>query len=371
MLEERRDSGSPGDAEHPDSREALEQEGSFPAKATPEDSAEGGGRTTAQVLYFSNEGSLERLDSFLASRVPDHSRSYIQRLIETGYVNFESPLTSVHKPSAKVKTGRVVRLVIPPPLKLRLKPEPIPLDILYEDESFAVINKPPGLSVHPAPDQVGSTLVNALLYWLKDLSGIAGVERPGIVHRLDKDTSGVMVVAKNDRAHHGISAQFKERTVHKRYLAIARGEPQEWEGRLESFLGRSRTHSKKIVIRKDGTGRSSTTDYRVLEVFKGYSLIECFPRTGRTHQIRVHLASIRLPVAADKLYGREKVIFPSQLRFKPRQPDETPVIERHALHATSISFRHPVTFEEMTFNAPLHADMLSLLHGLQIHRSPR
>ena len=294
----------------------------------------------------------------------------MQRLIQDGYVDFEPRGAKEPKPATKIG-GRVrVRVVVPPPLKVSLAPEAIPLDFLYEDEHIAVLDKPAGLSVHPAPHQAGATLVNALLYWLDDLSGIAGVERPGIVHRLDKETSGVLVVAKHDIAHQSLSYQFRERQVHKTYLAITRGKPKEDEGRLSFPLGRSPTHSKKQVVRTDGRGRASLTDYRLLETFDGYSLIECYPSTGRTHQIRVHLATIHLPVACDKLYGRETQILLSDLRRRPRQAGEVPLIARHALHAASIRFRHPITRDEVTFSAPLHDDMLGLLHALQRYRSP-
>ncbi|MBN1443661.1 MAG: RluA family pseudouridine synthase [Planctomycetes bacterium] len=326
-----------------------------------------------KVFFFRNDAEPQRVDTFLAEKLSGEScsRVYIQKLIETGHVGFDPPGTHPIKPSHKIGTGRVIRIVIPPPIALRLQPEAIPIDFLYEDEHMAVIDKPAGLSVHPAPDQTGPTLVNALLYWIPDLSGIAGVERPGIVHRLDKETSGVMLVAKNDRAHQGLALQFKERTVHKTYQAVVRGQPEQWEGRINLSIGRSPSHSKKMVVCRDGTGRASITDYRVLEIYKGYALVECYPHTGRTHQIRVHMASHRMPVAADKLYGREKRVFLSDLRSRPREEGEEPIIDRQALHAAGISFRHPVTREEMTFQAPLPDDMLRLIHALQTYRSPR
>lgn len=327
------------------------------------------GNREKKVFRFENDGESQRLDIFVSSRLEDYSRAYLQRLIETGYVTLEPPRNRTPRPSTKVSTGQGVRVVIPPPLKLRLQPEPIPLEILYEDEWLAVVNKPAGLAVHPAPDQLGSTLVNALLYWLEGLSGIAGVERPGIVHRLDRETSGLLVVAKNDRAHHGLAAQFKERKIHKCYIAIVRGEPGHWEGRIDAAIGRSRTNNKKMETRFRGPGRSAVTDYRVLEIFKGYAILECYPMTGRTHQIRVHLASIRLPVAADKLYGREKRILLSNLTRKRRESNEEPIIQRHALHAAGLGFRHPLTQEEMTFSAPLEDDMVNLLKALQTYRS--
>ena len=301
--------------------------------------------------------------------MPGRTRAYLQRLIDEGRVELDPPREV--KSSLKVPSGARVRVVIPPPRQIDLTPEDIPLRILFEDNNIAVIDKPAGLAVHPAPDQVGHTLVNALLFHLRNLSGIGGEERPGIVHRLDKETSGVLLVAKNDFAHHALACQFKERLVHKTYLAISRGEPAQWEGRIDYALGRSYTHTKKQMVRADGTGRPAVTDYRVLESFHGYVLIELYPLTGRTHQIRVHLASLRLPVACDKLYGREKKVYLSELRGRPREADEIAIIERQALHAASIAFRHPLTREEMVFSTPLPDDMQRLLKALQEHRSPR
>jgi 23S rRNA pseudouridine1911/1915/1917 synthase len=340
-----------------------------------EEIPEGAERTSAAKeslqFHFLNLEKPQRLDVFLCERMPGRSRGFIQKLIQTGYVILEPPGAREPRPALKVSVGTSVRVVIPPPAEISLAPEPIPLEFLYEDQYLAVINKQAGLAVHPAPDQVGNTLVNALLYWLDDLSDIAGVERPGIVHRLDKETSGVLLIAKKDVAHQALSRQFKERTIHKTYLAIVRGEPKDWEGRLDFPLGRSPTHHKKVVVRTNGTGRPSVTDYRILEAFNSYALVELYPHTGRTHQIRVHLAAIQLPVACDKLYGREKRIFLSDLRRKAREAMEEPLIERQALHATTIAFRHPVTFEEMSFTAPLYPDMLALLRALQTYRAKR
>lgn len=326
---------------------------------------------TSTVLHFSHSRDPQRLDVFLCDRLPGRSRAFIQRLIDTGYVSLEPPGRRDVKPSLKICAGTNVRVVIPPPTRLTLTPEPIPLEFLYQDEHFAVVNKPAGLAAHPNPTQVSHTLVNALLYWLEDLSGVAGVERPGIVHRLDKETSGVLAVARNDFAHNAIANQFKERTVRKTYLAVVRGRPREWEGRVDLPLGRSYTNSKKTMTRSDGTGRTAVTDYRVLETFDGYALMELYPLTGRTHQIRVHMCAIQLPVACDKLYGREKRIFLSEIKGKARQPQEVPFMSRQALHAASLTLRHPVTREEMTFSAPLHDDMLALIRALQTYRSPR
>ncbi|HLU49980.1 MAG TPA: RluA family pseudouridine synthase [Planctomycetota bacterium] len=324
-----------------------------------------------RVIEFTFEGTSQRLDTFLSERVPEYSRQYLKRLIETGYVQILPVGPTTLKPSLRLRTGQKLRLTIPPPVELQLRPDPIPIEILYEDDAIAVINKPAGLAVHPAPAQSGATLVNALLHWIRDLSGIAGVERPGIVHRLDRETSGVIVIAKHDQAHHGLAEQFKERQVKKVYRAISRGEPRSLEGRLDYPIGRSRTHSKKMVVRTDGQGRAAITDYRVIETYRGYALIECYPYTGRTHQIRVHLAHIQLPIAGDKLYGREKVVWRSDLADRPREKEEIPMLRRQALHAMSLYFHHPMTGEEMTFTAPLPEDMEEVIRALDEHRSLR
>ncbi len=361
-------------ASEPDGGDELSDGDSAFERPEPEVGDQGGsdGEPEPTRYVFVNEGSTRRLDVFLQERLPDHSRSYLKRLIDTGYASLQPGGARDPKPSLPVRHGVTVELVIPPPLKVTLRPEPIPLDFIYQDEHLAVINKPAGLTVHPAPHQPGGTLVNALLHCLEgELSGIAGVERPGIVHRLDKETSGALIVAKNDVAHRSLAAQFKERQVHKTYLAIARGKPRDWEGRIDFPLGRSPSHSKKIAVYRPGEGRAAITDYRVLEVFDGYTLIECYPLTGRTHQIRVHLQASGLPISCDKLYSREKAIYVSNLRGLSRPKSEAPILERHALHAASICFRHPVFREEVSFQAPLATDMLAFLHALQRYRSPR
>ena len=323
-----------------------------------------------EVYELVNDAGSCRLDQFLSERLPKYSRSYLQKLIEEGYVRVPAIQRDV-KSSTRVPPGASVHCTVPPPRKPDLSPQEIPLEIVFEDEHVAIINKPAGLTVHPAPSQVGHTLVNALLYWLKDLSGIGGEERPGIVHRLDKETSGVLVVAKHDFSHRALALQFKERKVYKTYLAISRGDPKRWDGRIDYAIGRSYTHTKKQMVRTDGTGREAITDYRVLEKFRGYSLLELYPKTGRTHQIRVHLCNESLPIVCDKLYGSEKRVFLSELRGTPKQKNEKPLLDRHALHAASISFLHPLTREEMAFSAGFPEDMHGLLKALETHRSRR
>jgi 23S rRNA pseudouridine1911/1915/1917 synthase len=329
---------------------------------------EEGATAEPSIFEFRQNGEAERLDVFLCRQLPGRSRAFIQKLIEDGRVTMDPSPREV-KQAVRVHPGTKVRLVIPPPRKLDLTPVDIPVGIVYEDAHLAVIDKPAGLAVHAAPDQSSYTLVNALLYHLSDLSSIGGEERPGIVHRLDKDTSGVLLVAKNDFAHNALARQFKDRTIHKTYLAIVRGETPDWEGHIELPLGKSYTHTKKQMVRTDGTGREAVTDYRILEKYRGYALVEVYPHTGRTHQIRVHLASLRLPVACDKLYGREKRICLSDLKDQEHSKDEPPIIERQALHAASISFRHPLTREDMAFSAGLHKDMHHLLKGLERYRN--
>ena len=318
-----------------------------------------------KVHELVNENEARRLDQFLCEHLQDYSRSYLQKLIASDCVKLDPAPGKPIKASLKLAVGTRVRIEVPPPRKISLKPVPLPIQFLHEDDHLAVIDKPAGLTVHPGPHLEEPTLVNALLHWIDDLSGIGGVERPGIVHRLDRETSGVLIVAKNDLAHQGLSDQFKKRTVKKTYLAVSRGELRRSEGTLDGPIGRSRSHSKKMIIAAEGEGREARTDYMVREVYEGYSLIECHPHTGRTHQIRVHLASIRLPIACDKLYGREKAIHASSLRGEKKEPGELPVMERHALHAAKICFTHPATSEEMNFSAPLPDDMSSLLENLR------
>ncbi len=351
-----------GESDHPSS-EADQQ----PREAAAAEPADAG---TSAVYELVNDSGSCRLDQFLTHHLPQFSRAYLQKLIDEGYVKVPKLQRDV-KASMRIPCGTEVCCIVPPPRKPDMSPREIPLEILFQDEHLAVINKPAGLTVHPAPSQVGDTLVNALLYWLDDLSGIGGEERPGIVHRLDKETSGVLLVAKHDFAHRALALQFKERTVHKTYIAISKGEPECWEGRIDYALGRSYTHSKKQMIRTDGTGREALTDYRVLEMFKGFCLLELYPKTGRTHQIRVHLDSQSLPIVCDKLYGREKRIFLSDVRGRTREADERPLLERHALHAASISFLHPLTREEMVFAAGLPEDVHNLLKALESYRSRR
>ncbi|MDH7576466.1 MAG: RluA family pseudouridine synthase [Bacillota bacterium] len=278
------------------------------------------------------EADGNRLDHFLSRQTPFLSRSQVQRLIERGLVlvNFRPARSSY-----RVRVKDQVEMMVPPPEEITLSPEPIPIDIVYEDEDLLVVNKPPGLVVHPAPGHKGGTLVNALLNHCPDLPGIGGYLRPGIVHRLDKDTSGLLLVSKTDLAHQGLAAQLKARKIKRKYLALVHGEVREEEGLIDAPLGRAPKNRKKIAVVPNG--KEARTFYRVKERFPGYTLLDIQLETGRTHQIRVHLAYAGYPVAGDPVYGprRNPLNLPGQ-----------------ALHAYRISFIHPRTGEFLSFEAP-------------------
>ena len=291
-----------------------------------------------------------RLDAFLAENLEELSRSRAQQLIEGGLATLEgAPVKKNHR----VSPGERFRVEVPEPEALELTPENIPLDILYEDGDLIVLNKPKGLVVHPAPGHPSGTLVNALLWHCGgSLSGIGGVSRPGIVHRLDMDTSGLMLCAKNDRAHRLLSAQLSDRSLSREYEAILRGTPRETEGTVDAPIGRSPRDRKKMAVTTQGS-RRAVTRYRVLESFSGYSYVRCALETGRTHQIRVHMAYIGHPVAGDPLYGggRAELGLSSQ-----------------CLHARSIRFIHPSTGEAMSFDSELPEEFTRALNALRAAR---
>lgn len=289
-----------------------------------------------------DEDEGKRLDHFLVEKAFAPSRSYIQNLIKEGAVMVSGGRV---KPSYKISPGEVVEVMLPQPKEVSVEPEPIPLDVIYEDEDLIVINKPRGMVVHPAAGNYSGTLVNALLWHCQDLSGINGELRPGIVHRLDKDTSGVIVAAKNDMAHISLARQIKEKEATRRYIALVHGCPRERKGVIDAPLGRHPVHRKKIAVVKEG-GRRAITHFEVLEVFKGYSLIWALLETGRTHQIRVHMAYIGHPVAGDPTYGGRA----GELG-----------LEGQALHAELLRFRHPRSGDVMEFWAPMPRDMVEAI----------
>lgn len=297
----------------------------------------------------------KRLDLFLAHRDPALSRSALQRLIEEGRIRLNDRPA---KPSQKIKPGDCIVLEIPRPAPLDLKPEPIPLEILEEDEALVVLNKPVGLVVHPAPGHWSGTLVNALLHHFTGpdgaLSSIGGKERPGLVHRLDKETSGVMVVAKTDQAHHALAAQFKEHSITREYEALVWGAVKKTEGLIELAIGRDLKDRKKFSART-ARPRPSTTVYRVLERYGALAgRVALFPRTGRTHQLRVHLNSIDHPILGDPTYGGKKVRCLEQIE-----------IPRVMLHARTLGFQHPRTGAYREFSAPMPPDMEQVIAALR------
>lgn len=303
-----------------------------------------------KILTFevSEEDAGLRLDQYLVKMVPSLSRSRIKNLIEEGLVKVE-PETSKLKPGLKVKALQKITLIIPPDEPLQLTPQEVPFEILYEDEDLAVIYKPAGIVVHPAPGHKEGTLVHGLLKRLKDLSGIGGKLRPGIVHRLDKDTSGLMLVAKNDFAHQALVMAFKERKIHKEYLAIVYGEVKPSKGTIEKPIGRHPVHRKKMAVLKEG--KEAVTSYEVLKTFKKASLLLARPLTGRTHQLRVHFSSLGHPILGDPLYGG----------LKPNLPKP----ERLMLHAYKLSFEHPRTKQVLTFTKDPPEDFQNYLKLLE------
>lgn len=299
------------------------------------------------------ELSGKRADAALPHLLEGLTRSRVKRLIEEKRVLVGGEPV---KPSRKLEAGDVVRALLPEPEPLDVLPEDIPLDIIYEDECIAVVDKPPGMSVHPGAGVRSGTLVNALLYRCGDLSGIGGKIRPGIVHRLDKDTSGVMVIAKNDAAHNSLVNQFKSRTVGKKYLAIVEGNLKKDSGEFSSKIGRHPVDRKKMSSRAR-TGREALTLWRVIKRFRDAALVEAEPKTGRTHQIRVHFSENGFPILADAVYGHKK-------RKSPAVAEAAREIGRQALHASKIRFLHPLTREIMEFTAPLPSDMSGALNIL-------
>lgn len=303
----------------------------------------------------------QRLDVFLASRRDlGLSRSHVQKLISEGLATVDGETV---KASYRLETGERVRVTVPLPEPMEAEPEDIPIDVVYEDEHLIVVNKPRGLVVHPAAGHLRGTLVNALLAHCDHLSGIGGVCRPGIVHRLDRDTSGVMVVAKSDLAHQSLSAQIKARTAQRRYLALVHGDVPVEEGTIETRIGRDPENRKKMAVLLEG-GREAATHYRVLERFGDFTLVECALRTGRTHQIRVHLAHLGYPVAGDPVYGprrphrfRRELARAMAVESEEPYPEAVAALAGQALHAYRLAFRHPTSGETMEFLAPLPADM--------------
>ncbi len=314
--------------------------------------------TTHRLVVGEAEAGL-RLDRALAAMHPDWTRSRARRLIDDGRVMVDGRPA---KPAAVVRLGEVVEVREPPAAALDAEPEAIDLDVLFEDSDLIVINKPSGLVIHPAAGNPSGTLVNALLHHCQDLSGIGGVERPGIVHRLDKDTTGVMVVAKTDRAHLALSLAFRRRQVDKTYLAICYGVPDPAEGVIDAPIGRHQRDRQQMAV--VASGRASRTRYRVEEVLAGTAVVSCRPVTGRTHQIRVHLAHLGHALVGDGVYSGRQWRGLSE----PRAAAACRDYPRQALHAWRLAFRHPVSGQQVEFEAPVPADLERLLTVLRAAR---
>ncbi len=288
-----------------------------------------------------------RCDKYISENIEGVSRSYIKKLSDEKKIFVNGIAKNA---SYKLKKGDVIEFSVPEPEEIEAKPEDIPLDIVYEDGELLVVNKPRGMVVHPAPGNETGTLVNAVLYHCKgNLSGINGALRPGIVHRIDKDTTGLLAVAKTNEAHAALAAELSDRTLSREYYALVHGNIKEDEGRISAPIARSESDRKKMAVARKG-GREAVTDYFVVERFGTYTLVRCKLHTGRTHQIRVHMRYIGHPIAGDKVYGVKKEEFN---------------LEGQLLHAGKIGFRHPKTGENMTFSAPLPDDFEHVLDILR------
>ncbi|MBQ5673636.1 MAG: RluA family pseudouridine synthase, partial [Lachnospiraceae bacterium] len=297
-------------------------------------------------LFEIQEDQQMRLDKYLAEQFPEQTRSYLQKLIKDGEVTVNGKNV---KTGYQLSKGDEVSVNIPEPKELDVEPQKMDLDIVYEDDDVILVNKPKGMVVHPAPGHTTDTLVNGLLYHCKDnLSGINGVARPGIVHRIDRDTTGILIVCKNDMSHNSIAAQLKEHSINRRYRALVHGNLKDDTGTVEGPIGRHPIDRKKMAI-NEKNGKPAVTHYTVLERFGNYTLIECKLETGRTHQIRVHMTSIGHPLVGDEVYG------PAKCPFK---------LQGQCLHAMILGFVHPRTGEYMEFSADLPEYFENLLSKL-------
>lgn len=293
-------------------------------------------------------GKAERLDKFLVTCLPEFSRARLQGLIADGFVSVNGVLAK--KSGQTLEPGSEIEVRIPPPVPSGLTGEDIPLDIIFENDDLIVVNKPAGMVVHPAAGHASGTLVNAVLGYDPDLEGIGGEERPGLVHRLDKETSGLIILAKNERAHNWLQDQFRLRTVEKTYLALVDGKPPTPAGRVEAAIGRDQKQRKKMAVVSPGKGREAVSEYKTLETFKEHTLLEFHPLTGRTHQIRLHCAFLGCPIVGDSIYGR-------------RNPSVN--IDRHFLHAYRLKILLPDEKEPRTFEAELPDELKNALEEVK------
>ena len=300
------------------------------------------------IHNFQVTGSaVQRLDKFLVECLPEFSRSRLQALIQDSRVTVDGKTAG--KAGLMVEVGQQVQVVVPPPEPTDLIPEEIPLDVICEDDQLLVINKPAGMVVHPAPGHSSGTLVHAVLSHDPDMEGIGGEQRPGVVHRLDKDTSGVLLLAKNDAMHRWLQAQFKARKLTKEYLALVDGQPPTPTGRIEAAIGRDPSHRKRMAIVPDHKGRDAVTEYSTVETFPQHTLLRVRILTGRTHQIRLHLAFLGCPVAGDLIYGHRHSSIP---------------LKRFFLHAARLTINLPGKPDPVTFEAPLPSELEEVLKQL-------
>ena len=289
-----------------------------------------------------------RIDKFLVEQLQEFSRSRIQGLIADGFVDVDGRIAK--KAGQTLESGSNVTVRIPPPVPTDLVAENIPLDILFENDDLLAINKPAGMVVHPAAGHASGTLVNAVLGYDPEIEGIGGEERPGVVHRLDKETSGIILLAKNERAHRWLQDQFRLRTVQKTYLALVDGKPPTPSGRVEAYIGRDPSHRKQMAIVPESRGREAISEYKTVESFKSHTLLEFHPLTGRTHQIRLHCAFLGCPIVGDDIYGRKK---------------QSIAIDRHFLHAYRLQIILPGSKELKALEAPLPAELVRVLDRLR------
>lgn len=304
--------------------------------------------TDRKNFYIYDEKVPKRLDVFLVSQLPEYSRSRLQALIKNGYVLVDDEIP--HKSGFSLERGMNIEVSIPQQESADLVPETIPLEIVFENDDIILVNKPAGMVVHPSAGHSRGTLVHAALAHAPELEGVGGVKRPGIIHRLDKDTSGLIALAKNDRAHQWMQKQFTDRQVAKTYLALVDGTPPTPEGRIVAAIGRDPTHRKKMAVTQPGKGREAISQYSTRENFKHHTYLEVNPLTGRTHQIRVHMNFIGCPVTGDLVYGHKKPSLP---------------IQRHFLHAFRLRFVLPGEAIMRTFEADLPDELEQVLIPLR------
>lgn len=325
-------------------------------------------RPTPRVIELTAKHKVEglRLDQYLAGMFPDHSRSVIQRVIEADGVSVNG---KPGKASYRIRYGDQVRIVLPPPMHDLPVPEDIPLDVLYEDEYLALVNKPADMVVHPAKGHWSGTLVNALQFRFAELSQAGGEYRPGIVHRLDRDTSGVILIAKEEQSHRDLSMQFESRKIFKEYQAITAGVLDRDSDYIERRIAKHSGDRKKMMVAdEEEGGKEACSFYEVIERFRGFSFCRIQPRTGRTHQIRVHLASVGCPVLADKAYGGRDCLRLSDLKADIDPATDEVLMARQALHASRLRFLHPRTGEVIQVEAPLPPDFQKTLLALRKQR---